>query len=103
MPVLQTEVLPIEYDDKTKKIALKTKAWLDTNPSFFREFLPSTDKISYIDKKSPLYIGMKESILEHLDGITAKEAIKILKDTSQITIKDKILILMYLWKEIING
>ena len=35
MPILQTEVLPIEYDDKTKKIALKTKAWLDTNPSFF--------------------------------------------------------------------
>lgn len=103
MPILQTEVLPIEYDDKTKKIALKTKAWLDTNPSFFKEFLPSTDKISYIDKKSPLYIGMKESILEHLDGITAKEAIKILKDTSQTTIKDKILILMYLWNERING
>ena len=55
MPILQTEVLPIEYDDKTKKIALKTKAWLDTNPSFFKEFLPSTDKISYIDKKIKIH------------------------------------------------
>ena len=66
---LVTMFLDYAENQAMKKIALKTKAWLDTNPSFFREFLPSTDKISYIDKKSPLYIGMKESILEHLDGI----------------------------------
>ena len=46
---------------------------------------------------------MKESILEHLDGITAKDAITILKDASQITARDKMLILMYLWNERING
>lgn len=103
MSILQTEVLPIEYDKKTEKKAIKTKKWLNTNPPFFKAFLPKADKISHIDPKSTIYIGPRESILTHLDGISASEALSILKENTSLNQNDQMIILMYLWNKRING
>lgn len=103
MSVLLTEVLPIEYDDKTKAEALKTKKWLNANPPFFKAFLPKVDKISYIDSKSSIYIGPSESILTHLDGLSASEALSILKEKVSLSKDNQVMILMYLWNKQIEG
>lgn len=55
MSVLPTEVLPIEYDDKTKTEALKTKEWLNANPPFFKAFLPKLIRLVILIRKV-LYI-----------------------------------------------
>ena len=77
--ILETCVLPIEYDEKTKEKAKRIKKVLEKNPDFFRVFLKG-DKISLIDENSPIYIEKGQSILKYLDGISPKYATGFLKD-----------------------
>ena len=49
MSVLQTEVLPIEYDEKTKRKAYRIKKVMHRNPAFFKAFLKGHNKISCSD------------------------------------------------------
>ena len=101
--ILQTSILPIEFDYKTIIKAQQTKRLLDSNPQFFKAFLPSANKISFTDKDSNIYIDYNDSLLKHLKNISESEAILMLEGKSSITEKDKILILMYLWNERIGG
>ena len=71
MSLLQTEVLPIEYDEKTKRKALRIRDIIELNSEFFKVFLQGHDKISCIDQNSSLYIEKGQSILKYLDGISA--------------------------------
>lgn len=77
--ILETCVLPIEYDEKTKEKAKRIKKVLEKNPDFFRVFLKG-DKISLIDENSTIYIEKGQSILKYLDGISPKYATGFLKD-----------------------
>lgn len=79
MSVLQTKVLPIEYDSKTKEKARRIKKVLEKNPEFFREFLQG-EKLSCIDENCPLYIEKGQSILKYLDGISAYDATGFLRE-----------------------
>lgn len=101
--ILQTSILPIEFDYKTIIKVQQTKRLLDSNPQFFKAFLPSANKISFTDKDSNIYIDYNDSVLKHLKNISESEAILMLEGKSSITEKDKILILMYLWNERIGG
>lgn len=101
--ILQTSVLPIEFDYKTIIKARQTKHLLDSNPQFFKAFLPSANKISFTDKESNIYIDYNDSLLKHLNNISESDAIFMLSGKSSITEKDKILILMYLWNKKIGG
>ncbi len=74
MSLLQTEVLPIEYDEKTKRKANRIKDIIELNPEFFKVFLQGHDKISCIDQNNSLYIEKGQSILKYLDGISAYDA-----------------------------
>lgn len=80
MSVLQTEVLPIEYDEKTKRKAYRIKKLMHRNPAFFKAFLKDHNKISCIDQNSSLYIEKGQSILKYLDGIPAFDATFFLKE-----------------------
>lgn len=80
MSLLQTEVLPIEYDEKTKRKAYRIKRLIHRNPAFFKTFLKGKDKISCIDSSCPLYIEKGQSILKYLDGISAFDAMFFLKE-----------------------
>ena len=80
MPILQTEVLPIEYDEKTQRKAYRIKSLLKRNPAFFQAFLQSYNKISCIDPSCPLYIEKGQSLLKYLDGISAYDATGFLKE-----------------------
>lgn len=80
MSLLQTQVLPIEYDEETKRKAYRIKKLLHRNPAFFKTFLKRYDKISCIDSSCPLYIEKGQSILKYLDGISAFDAMFFLKE-----------------------
>lgn len=80
MSILQSEVLPIEYDEKTKRKAYRIKSLLQRNPAFFRVFLQPYNKISCIDPSCPLYIEKGQSVLKYLDGISAYDATGFLKE-----------------------
>lgn len=80
MSILQSEVLPIEYDEKTKRKAYRIKSLLQRNPTFFQVFLQKYNKISCIDSSCPLYIEKGQSILKYLDGISAYDATGFLKE-----------------------
>ena len=47
--MLETTVLPIEYDENTKQLALELKEILERNPLLFQIFLASHKKISFLD------------------------------------------------------
>ena len=59
--LLQTSVVPIEYDKNTKKRAYRLKQLLESNEEFFQAFLKD-DEISLINPKSNIFIGRGESI-----------------------------------------
>lgn len=101
--ILKTSVLPIECDSETIVQAVKIKELLDSNPLFFKEFLPLANKISLTNKESDIYIGCNDSLLKHLKNISESDAILMLEGKSSITVMDKILILIYLWNEKIGG
>ena len=79
--LLKTNVIPIEYNNRTEKKAKRIKRILEQNPLFFREFLSSQNIISCIDERKELYIPRKDSIFHHLEGITEEEAKKYLRIT----------------------
>ena len=60
--LLKTNVIPIEYNDKTEKKAKRIKRILEKNPGFFQIFLSSQTIISCIDERKELYIPRKDSI-----------------------------------------
>lgn len=78
MSLLQTKVLPIEYDEETKRKAKRIKDIIELNPEFFKIFLQGHDKISCINQNSSLYIEKGQSILKYLDGISAYDATSFL-------------------------
>lgn len=94
MPILPTEVLPIEYDEKTKRKAYRIKSLLQKNPAFFKIFLKGHDKISCINQTSSLYIEKGQSVLKYLDGISAYDATGFLKENFLET-KEGIEVLLY--------
>ena len=94
MPILPTEALPIEYDEKTKRKAYRIKSLLQKNPAFFKIFLKGHDKISCINQTSSLYIEKGQSILKYLDGISAYDATGFLKENFLQT-KEGIEVLLY--------
>lgn len=73
MKYITTNNFLIEYDDTTKKEAIKLQKLLEENPFFFKTFLTS-NKISFIDKNYPIYIRKNDSILNHLDTMSTWEA-----------------------------
>ena len=79
MSILTTKVVPIEYDEKTKRKAQKIEKMLDKNPEFFRVFLKG-DKISLIDGNAPIFVAAGKTILKYLDGISAYDATGFLRE-----------------------
>ena len=100
--LLKTNVIPIEYNNKTEKKAKRIKRILEQNPLFFREFLPSQNIISCIDERKELYIPRKDSIFHHLEGITEKE-IKNILELQSLNGEDKTMLLLYMLNEEYEG
>lgn len=100
--LLKTNVIPIEYNNKTEKKAKRIKRILEQNPLFFREFLSSQNIISCIDERKELYIPRKDSIFHHLEGITEKE-IKNILELQSLNGEDKTMLLLYMLNEEYEG
>lgn len=100
--LLKTNVIPIEYNNKTEKKAKRIKRILEQNPLFFREFLSSQNIISCIDERKELYIPRKDSIFHHLEGITEKE-IKNILELQNLNAEDKVKLLLYMLNEEYEG
>ena len=100
--LLKTNVIPIEYNNKTEKKAKRIKRILEQNPLFFREFLSSQNIISCIDERKELYIPRKDSIFHHLEGITEKE-IKTILELQNLNAEDKVKLLLYMLNEEYEG
>lgn len=90
--LLNTKVIPIEYNEQTKRKAQQIKRVIEKNPEFFKVFLKG-DKISLIDEKNPLYIKKGQSILSCLDTISAFDATGFLKDRYTTTPEE----ILYYW------
>ena len=97
MSILTTQVIPIEYDEKTETLALELKKYLEENKDFFTFFLPKTT-ISLINEQRDLFIKSKEELLEHLEDISIENAKEFLNPTPIQEDSEKY-ILLYLWKE----
>ena len=100
--LLKTNVIPIEYNNRTEKKAKRIKRILEQNPLFFREFLSSQNIISCIDERKELYIPRKDSIFHHLEGITEEEAKNIL-ELQSFNAEDKAKLLLYMLNEEYEG
>lgn len=100
--LLKTNVIPIEYNDKTEKKAKRIKRILEKNPGFFQIFLSSQTIISCIDERKELYIPRKDSIFHHLEGITEKDAKNIL-ELQSFNAEDKAKLLLYMLNEEYEG
>lgn len=100
--ILKTNVIPIEYNNRTEKKAKRIKRILEQNPLFFREFLSSQNIISCIDERKELYIPRKDSIFHHLEGITEEEAKNIL-ELQSFNAEDKAKLLLYMLNEEYEG
>ena len=100
--LLKTNVIPIEYNNKTEKKAKRIKRILEQNPLFFLEFLSSQNIISCIDERKELYIPRKDSIFHHLEGITEKE-IKTILELQNLNAEDKVKLLLYMLNEEYEG
>lgn len=100
--LLKTNVIPIEYNNKTEKKAKRIKRILEQNPQFFETFLPSQNIISCIDEQNYLYIPRRDSIFHHLEGITEKE-IKNILELQSLNGEDKTMLLLYMLNEEYEG
>ena len=100
--VLQTKVLPIECNGKTRRKAKKIKRQLNQYPDFFKAFLKEKDMISCVDKNASVYIPSGESILEHLEDINFRNAENILLNRFSNE-ESKSMILLYLLNEKYDG
>lgn len=97
MSILKTQVIPIEYDQSTEKLAFYLKEYLEDNKEFFSFFL-NGNKISLTDKKCEMFIKAPEDLLEHLKDISIDNAQEFL-NSSPIKEADQKFVLLYLWKE----
>ena len=77
--LLQTKVVSIEYDEGHREQAEKLQKIINQNSDFFQVFLKA-NKISFIDKKSSLYLKESKDIFNHLDGISPSVASTIMND-----------------------
>lgn len=62
MQILETAIIPIEYDEYTKESALELKHILEQNPQFFKAIFTHYQQISYQKNQNSFYLQSNNTI-----------------------------------------
>lgn len=100
--ILETKVLPIEYNEKSQTKAQRLKRFLEQNPAFFKTFLKG-NIISYIDENSPLYLGKHQSILEYIDSVHPRDCLYFIYNKFFPSEPERLATLFILTNKKVNG